>query len=94
MERHVVKRDGRSEPVQFDKITARIRKLAYGLDPMVDVTEVTQKVCTGIFDGVTTSALDDLAAETAAYMSTKHHDYSLLASRIASDSKRWKDPTS
>lgn len=83
MERHVIKRDGRRQPVKFDKITARIKKLAYGLDPMVDVTEVTQKVCTGIFDGVTTSALDDLAAETAAYMSTKHHDYSLLASRIA-----------
>ncbi len=83
MERHVVKRDGRRQPVKFDKITARIKKLAYGLDPMVDVTEVAQKVCTGVYDGVTTSALDDLAAETAAYMSTKHHDYSLLASRIA-----------
>lgn len=83
MERSVVKRDGRREPVKFDKITARIKKLAYGLDPIVDVTELAQKVCLGVFDGVTTSALDDLAAETAAYMSTKHHDYSLLASRIA-----------
>lgn len=83
MERVVVKRDGRRQPVKFDKITARIKKLAYGLDPIVDVTEVAQKVCTGVYDGVTTSELDDLAAETAAYMSTKHHDYSLLASRIA-----------
>ncbi|CAN8072639.1 unnamed protein product [Agarophyton chilense] len=83
MERQVVKRDGRRQPVKFDKITARIKKLAYGLDPIVDVTEVAQKVCTGVYDGVTTSELDDLAAETAAYMSTKHHDYSLLASRIA-----------
>lgn len=79
----MIKRDGRRQPVKFDKITARIKKLAYGLDPIVDVTEVAQKVCTGVFDGVTTSALDDLAAETAAYMATKHHDYSLLASRIA-----------
>lgn len=83
MERQVVKRDGRRQPVKFDKITARIKKLAYGLDPIVDVTEVAQKVCTGVYDGVTTSELDDLAAETAAYMSTKHHDYSHLASRIA-----------
>lgn len=83
MERCVMKRDGRRQPVKFDKITARIKKLAYGLDPIVDVTELAQKVCLGVYDGVTTSALDDLAAETAAYMSTKHHDYSLLASRIA-----------
>lgn len=83
MERTVIKRDGRREPVKFDKITARIKKLAYGLDPIVDVTELAQKVCLGVFDGVSTSALDDLAAETSAYMSTKHHDYSLLASRIA-----------
>lgn len=83
MERSVVKRDGRRQPVKFDKITARIKKLAYGLDPIVDVTELAQKVCLGVYDGVTTSELDDLAAETAAYMSTKHHDYSLLASRIA-----------
>jgi len=83
MEMHVVKRDGRKQPVKFDKITARIKKLAYGLDPMVDIIEVAQKVCAGVYNGVTTSELDDLAAETAAYMSTKHHDYSLLASRIA-----------
>ncbi|GJD11552.1 Ribonucleoside-diphosphate reductase large subunit [Galdieria sulphuraria] len=83
MEMHVVKRDGRKQPVKFDKITARIKKLAYGLDPMVDIIEVAQKVCAGVYNGVSTSELDDLAAETAAYMSTKHHDYSLLASRIA-----------
>jgi len=83
MERTVIKRDGRRQPVRFEKITARIKKLAYGLDPMVDVTEVAQKVCAGVYDGVTTSELDDLAAETAAYMSTRHSDYSLLASRIA-----------
>ncbi|KAJ8905287.1 hypothetical protein NDN08_001794 [Rhodosorus marinus] len=83
MERCVVKRDGRRQPVQFDKITARIRQLSYGLDPIVDVTEVAQKVTSGVYDGVTTTELDDLAAETAAYMSTKHHDYSQLASRIA-----------
>mmetsp|Transcript_5309 Transcript_5309/g.15859 ORF Transcript_5309/g.15859 Transcript_5309/m.15859 type:complete len:782 (+) Transcript_5309:160-2505(+) len=79
----VTKRDGRSQTVKFDKITARIKKLAYGLDPSVDVTEVAQKVCAGVYNGVRTSELDELAAETAAYMSTRHYDYSLLASRIA-----------
>mmetsp|Transcript_1285 Transcript_1285/g.3787 ORF Transcript_1285/g.3787 Transcript_1285/m.3787 type:complete len:782 (+) Transcript_1285:402-2747(+) len=79
----VIKRDGRRQPVKFDKITARIKKLAYGLDPMVDITEVAQKVCAGVYNHVSTSELDELAAETAAYMSTRHHDYSLLASRIA-----------
>lgn len=83
MERCVVKRDGRRQPVKFDKITARIKKLAYELDPLVDVTEVAQKVCAGVYDGVHTPELDELAAETAAYMSTKHHDYSVLAARIA-----------
>ena len=83
MERTVVKRDGRRQPVKFDKITARIKKLAYELDPLVDVTEVAQKVCAGVYDGVHTYELDELAAETAAYMSTRHHDYSVLAARIA-----------
>ncbi|OSX72323.1 hypothetical protein BU14_0445s0005 [Porphyra umbilicalis] len=83
MERTVVKRNGVRQPVQFDKITARVKKLAYGLDPIVDVTEVAQKVCAGVYDGVKTTELDDLASETAAYLSTKHHDYSRLAARIA-----------
>jgi len=83
MEREVIKRDGRREPVQFDKITTRIRNLSYGLDSMVDVTELTQKVCAGVYHGVHTSELDELAAQTAAYLSTRHSDYSVLASRIA-----------
>jgi len=83
MERTVIKRNGVRQPVQFDKITARVKKLAYGLDPIVDVTEVAQKVCAGVYDGVKTTELDDLASETAAYLSTKHHDYSRLAARIA-----------
>lgn len=80
----VVKRDGRKEPVMFDKITARIRKLCYGFDPkLVDPAVITMKVIQGVYDGVTTAALDDLAAETAAYMTTQHPDYSRLAARIA-----------
>ena len=79
----VNKRNGKKETVKFDKITARVQKLSYGLSSLVDVIEVTQKVIKGIYDGVTTTELDNLAAETAASLTTKHPDYALLASRIA-----------
>lgn len=81
---YVIKRDGRRESVKFDKITARIERLCYGLDPaFVQPVEVAMKVVAGIYDGVTTSELDNLAAETAASMTTKHPDYAILAARIA-----------
>ena len=80
----VIKRDGRQESVKFDKVTARIERLCYSLDPKhVDPVEVSKKVIQGIYDGVTTSELDNLAAEIAASLTTKHPDYALLASRIA-----------
>ena len=80
---YVVKRDGRKEAVKFDKITARIVKMCYGLDPLVSPEAVAMKVIEGIYDGVTTSALDNLAAEVAAAKTIDHPDYALLASRIA-----------
>ncbi|KAH0831964.1 ribonucleotide reductase [Lanmaoa asiatica] len=74
----------RKENVQFDKITARINKLCYGLDmDYVDPIEVAKKVIAGVYQGVTTVELDNLAAETAAYLTTKHPDYAVLAARIA-----------
>ncbi len=79
---YVIKRDGRKETVKFDKITARIKKLCYGLNPIVDPTVVAMKVIEGVYDGVTTSELDNLAAEVAATNTIKHPDYALLASRI------------
>lgn len=79
----VVKRDGKTESVKFDKITARIQKLCYGLDPSVEPVKVAMKVIEGIYDGVTTSELDNLAAEVAASLTTTHPEYALLASRIA-----------
>ena len=80
---YVVKRDGRKEDVQFDKITARIKNLCEGLDmEFVDPVAVTMKVNQGIFSGVSTTELDELAAQTCAYMSTNHPDYSILAARI------------
>tara|TARA_B110000285_G_scaffold31227_2_gene32237 strand:- start:1233 stop:3548 length:2316 start_codon:yes stop_codon:yes gene_type:complete len=80
---YVVKRDGRREAVKFDKITARIKKLCYGLNPLVAPEKVAIKVIEGLFDGVTTSELDNLAAEVAATNTITHPDYALLASRIA-----------
>ena len=80
----VIKRDGRKEEVSFDKITARLRKMTYGLDTnYVNLIEVSKKVIMGLYDGVTTVELDNLAAETAATMATVHPDYALLAARIA-----------
>ena len=80
---YVVKRDGRKEAVKFDKITARIVKMCYGLDPLVTPEVVAMKVIEGIYDGVTTTVLDNLAAEVAAAKTIDHPDYALLASRIA-----------
>jgi ribonucleoside-diphosphate reductase alpha chain len=80
---YVVKRDGRKEAVKFDKITARIMKLCYGLDPLVSPEAVAMKVIEGIYDGVLTTDLDNLAAEVAAAKTIDHPDYALLASRIA-----------
>ncbi|MCK6601629.1 MAG: ribonucleoside-diphosphate reductase subunit alpha [Bacteroidetes bacterium] len=80
----VVKRDGRKEEVHFDKITARVKKLCYGLDSKyVDPIKVSMKVIEGLYDGVTTAELDNLAAETCASMTTRHPDYAILAARIA-----------
>ncbi len=80
---YVVKRDGRKETVKFDKITARIIKMCYGLDPLVSPEAVAMKVIEGIYDGVSTTDLDNLAAEVAAAKTIDHPDYALLASRIA-----------
>ena len=80
---NVVKRDGRKEPIMFDKITARVRKLCYGLNELVDPVKVAMRVIEGLYDGVTTSELDNLAAEIAATMTTSHPHYARLAARIS-----------
>ena len=79
----VVKRDGHKEPIMFDKITARIKKLCYDLNPLVDPVRVAMRVIEGLYDGVTTSELDNLASEIAATMTTSHPDYAQLAARIS-----------
>ncbi|MDF2156940.1 ribonucleoside-diphosphate reductase subunit alpha [Algoriphagus sp. CAU 1675] len=80
----VIKRDGRRESVRFDKITTRIENLCYELDPkFIQPIEVAKKVIDGLYDGVTTSELDNLAAEVCASLTVKHPDYAILAARIA-----------
>ena len=80
----VIKRSGKSEDVSFDKITARVKKLCYNLDTRyVNYIEISKKVIQGLYDGVTTTELDNLAAETAATMAADHPDYAQLAARIA-----------
>ncbi len=84
MAMQVVKRSGKNEDVSFDKITARVKKLCYGLSQAyVEPIEIAKKVIQGLYDGVPTTELDNLAAETAASMASNHPDYALLAARIA-----------
>lgn len=81
---YVIKRDGKKELVKYDKITTRIRKQTYGLNSdYVEALEIAKKVIQGVHDGVLSVELDNLAAETAAAMTSVHPDYSILASRIA-----------
>jgi len=81
---YIVKRDGRKEEVKFDNITKRIRALCDGLDSkFIDPIPITQKVIEGFFNGISTQEIDTLAAETCAYMSQRHPDFSILAARIA-----------
>ena len=80
----VLKRNGKREDVSFDKITARVKKLCYGLDSkFVDSIEISKRVILGLYNGVTTSELDNLAAETAASLAAVHPDNAILAARIA-----------
>ena len=80
----VTKRNGKKEHVMLDKILERINQQTYGLDQKWVVPfEVAQKVIEGITPDIETRILDQLAMETAASLSTKHPDYSLLAARLA-----------
>ena len=79
---HIVKRDGSREPISFDKILHRVVSSCNGTLPGADPVRVAQRVVQGVRDGVTTEALDALAADTAAALSSQHPDYSFLAARL------------
>jgi len=79
----VVKRDGRTEPMMFDKITSRIAKLCFQpMSPFVDPARVAQSVVTSVASGMTTCQIDELAAQMAASKISQHPDYGVLAGRI------------
>src|SRR5262245_45741406 len=79
----VIKRNGRKASVKLDKMTARLHKLSYGLSALVDVLDIAKNTIEGIYDGVSTTEIDNLAEATAASLHPRHPDYALLASRIA-----------
>lgn len=80
---YVIKRSGKKEAVSLDKILRRIQNLCVGLNKLVEPVVISQKVVQGLRDNITTSELDNLAAQTAAAMITVHPDYGTLAARIA-----------
>ncbi|WP_410877632.1 ribonucleoside-diphosphate reductase subunit alpha [Myroides sp. DW712] len=81
---YVIKRNGKKEAVHFDKITARLHKLVYGLEITENhIIDISKKVIQGIYDQVTTTELDNLAAETVAAYTTTHPDFAILAARIS-----------
>ena len=79
----IVKRDGKEENLNLEKITSRINSLRYGLSEIVDPDIVSQKVISGCYDLITSEEIDTLAYETAAQLVIEHPDYSMLASRLA-----------
>jgi ribonucleoside-diphosphate reductase alpha chain len=79
----IIKRNGSREPLKLEKISSRIKKLTYGLNERVDPDKVSTKVVSGLYDGVSSTELDQLSAETAASMVTVHPDFGKLAARIA-----------
>ena len=85
-EMYVKKRDGSKEPVSFDKVLNRLRNLSsearFVKKLKLNISLITQKVCSRIYDGVSTSELDELAAQICASLSTENPDYGILASRI------------
>ncbi|ABT16235.1 ribonucleotide reductase large subunit [Acanthocystis turfacea chlorella virus 1] len=95
MRMNVIKRDGSSEAVSFDKIMTRIGRLCWaenakpnhsgrvqnGLE--VDISRIVASICSSVVDNITTVQLDDLTADKAASMVTNHPDYGILAARIA-----------
>ena len=80
----VIKRSGARESIKFDKVSARIKRMTYGLNTsFVDYSEVAMKAIGGLYNGVTTEEVDRLVSETAASLASVHPDYSILAARIA-----------
>jgi len=78
----VLKRNGEKQEVSFDKVTRRIKKLCHNLNEQINHIIIAQKVCSQIYNNVTTKELDELAAQICISMITQDLDYGILASRI------------
>ena len=79
----VIKRDGSQEKVLFDKITNRLNKLLYEMkNNDIDASLITQKICSRIFPGITTTELDNLSSQICMSMITENPDFGVLGSRI------------
>lgn len=81
----VIKRDGRSQPVDFNKITDRIKKLSGEISDTIDPIKVAQKVCNSLYDKVSTRELDELSSEIAISLCTEHPDYGVLAAHLCAN---------
>lgn len=79
----ITKKNGSREHMEFDKITKRISNVLFDLDGDLDPHKIAIKVIEGLYDGVTTSEIDDLISETSAMMATVHPNYSQLAANIS-----------
>ena len=78
----VTKRNGELEEIAFDKILARIKKLGLEADIHINYQQLVMKVINQLYDKISTTKIDELAAEQCAALSTLHPDYGTLAGRI------------
>ena len=81
-EMNVLKRNGSYEPILFDKILNRIKKQGKNANLELKYSSLTIKVIDQLYDGISTSKIDELTCEECAALSTIHPDYGILASRI------------
>ena len=88
----VIKRDGKSCPMLFDKVSVRISKLTYGLDPIVSGDKVAQKVFSSMYDNMHTHEIDTLSSEICIGMITDHPDYEILATRVTASNIQKRTP--
>ena len=83
----VIKRNGESAEVRFDQITDRIKYLAsnntWGENIDIDAPLIAQKICSSIYNGISTSELDEYTASVCANMSLENLDNEILSSRIS-----------
>ena len=81
-EMYVIKRNGEKEIVSFDKILQRIKNTAQEANIQLNFTALTMKVIDQLYDGISTTQIDEVTADQCASLSSTHPDYNTLAGRI------------